>query len=218
MIENSYIDISYHINNKMAIYPNNPEVNLEKVSDISAGNKTNVTRICLGSHTGTHIDAPSHFLRDGLTIDQIPLDRLNGKAKVIDATNRNEIDVYFLRSLNIEKDDILLLKTDNSYCWSCDRILDDYVSLSYDAAEYLVQKKIKLVGVDYLSVERPKIKRSIGISVHKILLEKNVLICEGLNLKVAVEGDYDFLCFPLCIDGLDGCPVRAVLSQKIDRV
>ncbi len=208
-----YIDISYPIDCTMAIYPGNPMVYTERVQSIDKGDSANVTLITIGSHTGTHIDAQVHFVQGGETIDQIPLERTMGKARVIDATNRIEIDADYLTTLSIQKDEIILFKTDNSLCWECDRILDDYVTLSYEAADYLADCSIKLVGIDYLSIERPRNKRISGKSVHKSLLEKNILICEALKLKDVCDGEYEFYCMPLNIRGADGCPVRCVLKD-----
>ena len=209
----SFIDISYPIVPQMAIYPGNPDFHVEKILDIEKGDSANVSLVSMGSHTGTHIDAPAHFIKDGSTIDQISLERMNGRAKVIDATGRDEIDVDLLQNIDIEEDDILLFSTDNSLRWSCDRVLDEYVTFTYDAADYLSRQNIKLIGLDYLTVEIPRRYRVTGKSVHRSLLERNIIICEALSLKGVVQGTYDFFCFPLKISELDGCPVRACLKD-----
>lgn len=207
----SWIDISYPMYTGMVIYPGNPDFRIERVHEIDEGGST-VSRVIFGTHTGTHIDAPSHFIPGGTTIDKIPLERMNGKAKVFDVTGFDEIDIKLLDGTDIQKDDILLFRTDNSLRWSCDRILDKYVTLTYDAADYLTQCGIRLVGIDYLTIERPRCDRVEGRSIHKTLLEKNILICEALNLKDVFEGEYTFYCIPLNILNADGCPVRCVIG------
>ena len=209
-----YIDISYPLSTEMAIYPGNPYFEMKKVQDIEAGDAATVSRLVMGSHTGTHIDAPSHFIKGGKTIDQIPLEQMNGRAKVLDLTGYTDIDAPALRERGIGNGDIVLLKTDNSYSWHCDRILEDYVTLTYDAAELLARIEVKLVGIDYLTVERPRKKREQRKSVHEILLGSDILICEALNLKDVPEGEYGFYCLPLKIEGADGCPVRIVIERK----
>ncbi len=172
-----FIDISYPMRNDMAIYPGNPAFHIEKISDVKNGDSVTISRIALGSHTGTHIDSPAHFLIGGLTVDQIPLERMNGKAKVLDLTGHDDITRELLETQIIEEEDIVLFKTDNSLNWKCDTLLEDYVTLTYEAAEYLAFRKVKAIGIDYLSIERPRNKRNKEKSVHRILLEKKILIC-----------------------------------------
>ena len=206
------IDISYLINENMAIYPNNPAFSLRYVQSISAGDTATVSELFLGTHTGTHIDAPAHFIEGGEAVDEIALERMNGKARVLDLTGYSEIDAFLLGRYVMGSGGIVLIKTNNSLIWNCDRILDDYATLTYDGAEYIAEQGVSLVGIDYLTIERPRNKREDGKSVHKTLLGNGVLICEGLNLKDVQEGEYVFRCLPLNIFGADGCPVRAVLE------
>lgn len=213
-----WIDISYPIKPEMVIYPGNPIVEIERVQDIYKGDNATVSRISLGSHTGTHIDAPAHFIRGGATLDQISLDRINGKAKVFDVTGHCDIDIEIVSKLPIGIDDIILFKTDNSVNWNCNRILDDYVTLTYEAAQYLAERSIKLVGVDYLTIERPRNKRISGKSVHEILLGNGVLIAESLNLENTDSGIYSFICLPLNIEGTDGCPARCVVIKEVQDI
>lgn len=207
------IDISWPLVPGMAIYPGNPDFKTEPVQDIRNGDSANVSRIVMGSHTGTHIDAPSHFIPGGATLDQIPLERMNGRAKVLDATGHGDIGVDLLSGAGLERGDIVLFRTDNSLAWACDSIPDDYVTLTYEAADYIAGAGVKLVGIDYLTIERPKSKRIPGKSVHKTLLGSGILICEGLRLKDVSPGEYEFRCLPLNIIGLDGCPARCVLEE-----
>ncbi len=206
-----YIDISYQMSENMAIYPGNPGFGIGQAQSTSRGDAANVSLISLGSHTGTHIDAPFHFISGGAALDEFALDDMCGRAKVIDATGCSDIEAEMLAGTGIEKGDILLFRTDTSLIWNCDSILDDYVTLTYEAADYLAQKGVKLVGIDYLTIERPRGRRTAGRSVHKSLLGAGVLICEGLKLRDVAPGEYEFFCFPLNIKGLDGCPARCAL-------
>lgn len=208
------IDISYPYDVGMVVYPGNPEFNIEKIRAFEKGDNFAITGFSLGSHTGTHIDAPAHMIEGGQTIDELPLEAMNGSAKVIDFTNKKDISAADIEMANIESDSIVLFKTDNSFCFQEDGTLDEYVTLTYDAAELLAKKNIKTVGVDYMTIERPKRKRVANKSVHSSLLSKGILIIETLNLKDVEAGDYMIHCFPLNIIGADGCPVRVVLERS----
>lgn len=210
------IDISYPYTSSMSIYPNNPLFEIKQIQKIERGDGANVSSVSLGTHTGTHIDAPSHFILGGKTIDEIPLELMNGCAKLIDLSKNEEITKELLAGWDINKGDIVILKTDNSNIFHCDVVLEDYVTLNYEAAEYLAEKKVKMVCIDYMTIERPKAKRVLGKSIHGILLSNNVLIGESLNLTEAREGEYQLYCFPINILGADGAPVRMVLSKKAE--
>ncbi len=213
MNEEKFIDISYPLTSDIVVYPKNPSFGIERVQDMYRGDSINVSRINMGSHTGTHVDAPSHFVQGGATLDQLSLDRFNGRAKVVDVIGLREIDKTLLCKMDIKKDLIILFKTDNSLKWNCDSVLNDYVTLTYEAAEYLAEKRIKMVGLDYMSIEVPRNKRASNKSIHGVLLESGVIICESLRLRDVCEGDYNVHCFPMNILGADGCPVRICLSS-----
>ncbi|MCI8972734.1 MAG: cyclase family protein [Lachnospiraceae bacterium] len=206
------IDVSYPYTDSMAVYPNNPKFSIERVQDLEKGDSANVSLITIGSHTGTHMDAPSHFLPDGKTLDQIPLEAMNGTAKLLDLQGNKIITKELLENYEICAGDIIILKTDNSKVFHGDIVLNDYVTLDYEAAEYLVWKKIKMVCIDYMTIERPREKREQGRSVHSILLSNQILIAEALNLSNVEKGNYQLYCFPLNIVGADGASVRMVLS------
>lgn len=208
-----YIDVSFPYRKDIAIYPANPEFIIERVQDIGKGDRANISLISMGSHTGTHIDVPSHFVKGGKTIDQLTLDEMNGVAKLFDLRGYGEITKELLEKHDINQGDIIMLKTDNSKMFHCDTVLNDYVTLDYKAAEYLVKKNIKMVCIDYMTIERPKQKRIQGISIHNILLSQEILIAETLKLDRVEEGEYQLFCFPLNVVGADGVPVRIVLGK-----
>lgn len=198
------IDISMIIHEDMMVYPENPEPKIEQYANISEDG-SNESKITLGSHTGTHIDAPLHVKENGKSLEEIPLDDFYGKCKVLDLLDAgNEIHKEDLIPHEIKEDDIILLKTKNSKK-QYETFREDFAHVKLDAAEYLVKKKIKTLGVDYLSVE----KFNANEGVHDILLD-NLTVFEGLCLKDVDPGKYIFVGLPLKIDG-DGSPVRAIL-------
>ncbi len=207
-----YLDISFPFDHDMAIYPNNPSYSCKKISDIAKGESCNISQFEMGTHTGTHLDAPSHFIEGGMTVDEIPLDRINGPAKVVRVFGQI-ITADILGRYSIEENDIILFKTENTDSFLGEHILSSYTTLDYEAALFLADKKIKMVGIDYMTVERPRELREPGKSVHQILLSNNIFILESLDLRKVEEGSYVLYCFPLKLMGCDGSPVRAVLKQ-----
>lgn len=196
----------------MAVYPRNPDFSIRRVQDIDSGDSANVSEIMMGTHTGTHIDAPSHVISGGMTVDMLPLEMMNGKAKLFDMRGHDGITKELLTEREICGGDIVIFKTDNTDAFHADTILGDYVTLDYEAAEYLAEKKIKMVGIDYMTIERPRGKRITGKSVHNILLSNGILVVETLRLEGVAEGIYQMHCFPINIAGADGAPARVVLE------
>ncbi len=201
------IDISREISEDMAVYKNDEKFrpNLSKVKSLKE-NGSNMTKMVLYSHTGTHIDAPFHFFESGKRIDELPLDKFYGKCKVFDLTNLDEkITSGDLEQLDIQDGDIILFKTKNSFS---ENFNFNFVYLDKSAAEYLVSKKVKMVGIDELGVEREQ----PGHETHKLLLGAEIPIIEGLNLRDVPPGSYTIYCFPLKIRA-DASPARAVLIK-----
>lgn len=211
------IDISYPYDETMAIYPNNPEFACKKVQELEKGDTATVSHLSMGSHTGTHIDAPSHAIVGGRTIDQIPLEEMNGIARVLDLRGNTEITKRVLCSYDIRAGEIVLLKTDNSQAFQGKCVLTEYVTLDYEAAQYLVDKKVKMVCIDYMTIERPRSKRIPQKSIHTILLSQDILIAEALNLTELQEGIYQLYCFPLNVSKADGAPARIAVSSTLLR-
>lgn len=205
-------DVSVPVRTGGLIYPGNPEILIEAQQAISKGAGANVSRISFGSHTGTHVDAAKHFFDDGQTVDDIPLERLAGPAILIavDAGSPS-VTAEELRRHDIGSHTRVLIRTRNSSLLSDPEFHRDYVFLAPDGAEYLVEKGVALVGVDYLSIEQ---FRSGHHRTHRTLLEQNVVIVEGLDLSAPPPGEYDFYCLPLKLEGLDGAPARAILISR----
>ena len=210
MDDRKFIDISFPYFEEMAIYPNNPHYCCSKVSDLRNGDSCNMSRIEMGTHTGTHLDAPSHFIQDGMTIDQLSLERINGKAKVLHI-RENVITKECLEKYGIEKDDIIIFRTGNSNVFEGINVLGTYVTLDYEGAQYLADKRVGMIGIDYMTIERPREQREQGKSVHHILLDAGIPILETLDLRNVEEGEYMLCCLPLKLEGADGSPVRAII-------
>ncbi len=210
MDDRKFIDISFPYSEKMAIYPNNPHYCCRKISDMQKGDSCNVSGIEMGTHTGTHLDAPSHFIKDGMTIDQLPLERINGKARVL-CIKEKVITKVCLEKCRIEKGDIIIFRTNNSDVFEGINVLETYVTLDYEGAQYLADKRVGMIGIDYMTIERPRALRQQEKSVHQILLGAGIPILETLDLRNVEEGEYMLCCFPLKLTGADGSPVRAIL-------
>jgi arylformamidase len=201
-------DISMALEDKMPVYPGDPYFESKAFYSIAAGDRVNLTKLCLGSHSGTHIDAPSHFYQNGQTVDQLSLTDLSGLARVIDVGLAKSITAEILAQHDIEKGERVLLKTTNSRL-PLDKFYRNYVYLEEEAAVYLVKRSVKLIGIDYLSVGKFKSESQ----VHQLLLGAGVIIIEGLRLAKVNPGTYLLICLPLKLSGIDGAPARAILIR-----
>lgn len=205
-----WIDISVTLHSGMVHWPGDPSVIITRTSDLDHGDRATVSRLSMGSHTGTHMDAPRHFIRGGRGLDEMPLEATVGPARVIAIGNTKEITPEELRRHRIRGGERILFKTRNStHCWKIDRFVKDFVSLSPEAAHFLAQRRVRMVGVDYLSVG--SYRAGNGARVHRTLLGAGVWILEGLNLSCARPGTYELLCLPLKVLQGDGAPARAIL-------
>ena len=202
-------DISVPVKNGGVVYPGNPEIHIELQQDMSRGGSSNVSLLSFGSHTATHVDAPLHMIPGGAGVDRIPLDALVGPALVI-AFDDDVMAVTeaYLRSQPIAGHERVLLKTRNSHYIRERDFHRDYTYLAPDGAEYLVSLGVRLVGIDYLSIEQ---FHSGHHRTHKTLLSRGVVIVEGLDLSEPPAGEYELCCLPLLLEGVDGAPARAVL-------
>ncbi|CAA9324857.1 MAG: hypothetical protein AVDCRST_MAG40-1638 [uncultured Gemmatimonadaceae bacterium] len=202
-------DISLPIASGGLVYPGNPPIEITAQQAIAAGAGANVSALSLGSHTATHVDAAKHFFDDGETVDELPLERMIGRAVVIEVgAGVNAVTAEELRAAPIAGHTRVLIKTRNSSYNTETEFRRDYTYLAPDGAEYLVERGVELVGVDYLSVEQ---FRSGHHRTHRTLLARRVVIVEGLALAAVPPGEYQLICLPLRLAGLDGAPARAVL-------
>lgn len=207
------IDISLPLREGIPTWPNSKGIRLSKTLELTNGDESNVSFLECDVHTGTHIDAPRHFLENGKTVEQIPLDTLIGPTTVADLPNTDAISAQDLDDLKLPKTiERLLLKTKNSALWEQggSAFHEDFVGLLPDGAQWIADRGIRLVGIDYLSIEP---YRNDGFSTHHILLNKEVVILEGLNLSAAKPGEYELYCLPLRLVGAEGTPARAILQS-----
>lgn len=200
-------DISVSLSAELPVFPGDPPVVIEPVTRIARGDDSNVSRIAISNHSGTHLDPPRHYNDSGIPIDQVPLPLLMGKALVLELSGVKRITRAELEKFPIKGEERLLLKTDNSRLWEIPSFCADFSHLTEDGARYIAESGVKLVGIDYLSVERAD---GDG-AVHRLLLNKGIIILEGLNLEEVPPGSYELVCLPLKIREGDGAPARAIL-------
>jgi len=205
------LDVSVLLAPGIATYPGNPELEITPVHRIAEGDSSNNSRLVMGTHTGTHVDAPKHFFDDRPGVDALPLELLVGRARVIDLPHRGGITEKHLAEAGLREDLRVLFRTPNSALWnSSNGFHPDYTYITEDGAKFLVDQGVKVVGVDYLSVEQ---FHKPGAPAHHTLLGAGVIIIEGLNLSDAEAGRYEMYCLPLRIAGADGAPARVVLKR-----
>ena len=205
------IDVSVPLDATLPSYPGNVPFTLEAVKRIARGDSSNVSALHLSAHSGTHVDAPRHFFDDGLGTEALPLEMLIGRTRVIELTSRTGIDADELAGLDLSEDVRVLFKTPNSRLWGSPEFHKDYVGVTESGAEHLIARGIKVVGVDYLSVEEFK---KPGAPAHHVLLGGGAIVIEGLNLRDVDPGIYEMICLPLRIVGSDGAPARVLLRKS----
>ena len=206
-----WLDVSVPIRSGMVHYPGNPPVVLDFVHDLERGDPETLSQLSLSVHTATHVDAPVHFIRKGAPVDRLPINTLLGAARVIAVTDAEAVTAGHLTPHGIASGERILLRTRNSQrCWTSDEFVPDYSYLSVDAADLLAEKRVSLIGIDYLSIGRGE----TNPQVHRILLSAGIVILEGLDLSQVSPGWHDFICLPLKLAGRDGAPARALLRPR----
>jgi arylformamidase len=203
-------DISLTLSPDMPVWPGDAPFEIERVKKIEDGYHANVSQLRMSAHFGTHVDAPYHFIANGKTVEQLSLSDLNGRVYIVHLPEVDSITADVLEKAEIPpRTRRILFRTRNSNLWARGekRFQEDYVALSTDGAQYLVDRGFRLVGTDYLSIA------PFGDSqaVHQILLKAGVIIVEGLDLSQVSQGRYTLYCLPLKIDKADGTPTRAIL-------
>jgi arylformamidase len=199
-------DISVPVRADMPIYAGDPDVELERASSIADGGHANVSKLSMGVHTGTHVDAPVHFLEGAPGMESVPLEALCGPAVVVDGTSieGDSIGESDLEAIGIpEGAERVLLKTRNSELWNQDEFTRDFLRLDGSGARFVVGRGIRMIGIDYLSVGDHE--------AHRELLGAGVVPVEGLDLRRIEPGEYTFVCLPVDLVGSDGAPARAIL-------
>lgn len=205
-----FIDVSVPIRAGMPHWPDNPPVAVDRIFDLAHGHPATVSRISLGVHTGTHMDAPSHFLAGAPGIDRMPLDATIGRARVIQIRDPQRVRVKELEKHRVRRGERILLRTCNSpRVWKTAHFVEDFVHLTPEAAEWFADRGVRALGVDYLSVGG-FLDRS-GEAVHHALLNAGIWIIEGLDLTRVPPGPCELICLPLKVLDGDGAPARAII-------
>lgn len=205
----AWIDVSVALRTGMVHWPDNPPVRIERALDIDHGDAANVSEISMGAHTGTHMDGPLHFVRQGAGLDEMPMDATIGSARVIEVGDPESVKPADLDPHGLQGGERVLFKTRNSARrWPSENFIEDFVYVSKEAALYLADRGIRTVGVDYLSVGG---FRKDGVETHRALLEAGIWVIEGLDLSGVEPGEYELVCLPLKIERSDGAPSRAIL-------
>ncbi len=206
------IDISVTLKSGMVHWPGDPPVKIKSTHSMAKGDAANVSKIDMGSHTGTHMDAPYHFIRSGKGIDRMPLDATIGEARVIEIHDAVSITPEELKRHRICRGERILFKTKNSSrYWKKNFFVTDFVYIASEAAKYLARCGIRAIGIDALSVGEYK---EDGALTHRTLLKAGIWIIEGLDLSKVRAGKYELICLPLKLWHGDGAPARAVLRKK----
>lgn len=210
MKQRPWIDVTVPLRDGMPHWPGDPACHIKKVVSMDDGAVCNLTHLNLSAHTATHMDAPRHFIKDGQTMEQMPLDAVIGSCRVLQLNAKDQITPDHLHPHNLRRGERLLFKTRNSKeSWAKNEFDKNFVSIRQDAAAYLVERGVRTVGVDYLSIGGYE---KDGVETHQIMLGAGIWVIEGLNLASIKPGRYHMICLPLKIQGADGAPCRVVLK------
>jgi arylformamidase len=207
--DQGWIDVSVPVRPGMIHWPDDPMVEIRRVADIADGSMFNLSTIRMSVHTGTHIDAPLHVIQGGLTTEQMPLSAMVGTTRVIEIAGQQGIEPEVLQDKNIQPGERLLFRTSNSqHEGKTDRFVETYAALGPRAAAYLVQRKVRTVGIDALSIGP---YGQEGEETHRILLNAGIWVIEGLDLAPVKAGLYEMVCLPMRLLDTEGAPARAIL-------
>jgi arylformamidase len=210
-VKHSWIDISVPLRSGMVHWPGDPAVAIERRLELERGEVMNLSAVSMSLHSGTHMDAPLHFLREGASLDEMPLEATVGPARVIEIRDPESIRPEHLAGRRIRRGERILFKTRNSRrCWWCEEFLEDFVHISKEAAQWLAQRRVRTLGIDYISVGG---YHRDTVETHQILLGAGIWVIEGLNLAGVRAGRYELVCLPLRVLRSDGAPARAILRR-----
>lgn len=206
-------DISLPISESLVVWPGDPPIRITQPSHLDRGDVATVSRLDMGAHVGTHVDAPAHFIQGGAGVDGLDLDLLVGPALVVHAPQIDALSAEVLAGLSIPPGtERLLFRTRNSESWGRggEGFRENYVGVTEDGARWLIDRGVRLVGMDYLSVA----PYDELVPPHRALLGASLIVVEGLDLRGIAPGEYQFICLPLKVVGGDGAPARAILIEE----
>ncbi len=207
-MKGDWIDITVPLRTGMVHWPADTPISIKKTVDLERGDGYTLSKIVMGTHSGTHMDAPRHFIKVGRGIDDLPLDVASGRARVIEIKDPESVKAGELMPYRIRRGERILLKTRNSASvWKTNEFVEDFVYLTHEAADLLAGRGVALLGIDYLSVGSPQ----HGTYVHQRLLGAGVWLLEGVDLSRVAPGRCELVCLPLRIAGGDGSPARAIV-------
>ncbi len=205
------IDVTVPLDENLPTYPQNTPFSIEPIKRLARGDSSNVSTLHMGAHSGTHVDAPRHFFDTGPGAEALPLDLLIGRTRVIEVRSRHGVAAEDFAGVDLSDDVRLLIKTQNSWLWDSKEFHPDYVGVTESGARHLVEHGVKVLGVDYLSVE---VFDAPGKPAHHVLLGAGTIVIEGLNLRNVDPGVYEMFCLPLRVVGSDGAPARVILRRS----
>jgi len=209
--KSEWIDISWPLHKGMRYWPQDEPPKIERILQRSKGDRTDLYGLTIISHTGTHIDAPLHFIPDGLTIDAMPIDAIMGPARVIESKDPVSVKAEELVPYSIQPGERILFKTQNSYkLYDTDKFIEDYVYVSPEAAHFLKDKKVSVVGLDYIALGSGTDKDK-NVEAHQTLLGSGIWILEAINLSGVRPGPCELICLPLRLEHGDAAPARAIV-------
>lgn len=207
-----WYDISVPLKQGMIYFPKDPAPpKIYRIMDVEKGDMVTMSMLEIISHTGTHIDTPLHFISGGSTVTDMPLDATIGPARVIEIKDHKKVKVQEIEPYNIKPEERILFKTRNSpLAYTSEKFVEDYVYLDIEAAQYLAQKKVRLVGLDNITIGHFKEEDNLR-QTHRTLLEAGIYILENCALAEVPPGEYELICLPLRIYQGDAGPARAIL-------
>jgi len=204
-----WLDITVPVYNGLVHWPGDPAFDGQRKADMSRGDVCNLTKLSMSAHTGTHMDAPLHFVRDGATMDALPIDAVVGQARVIKIDDPAAVQPAELEKYDLQPGERILIKTRNSdRAWHEEPFDEDFVHISAAGGQYLVDRQVRTVGVDYLSIGGYK---TDGVECHQIMLGAGIWVIEGLDLSAIAPGKYELACLPMRLRDAEGAPARAIV-------
>ena len=206
-----WIDISYSLSADMVYWPNDPiSPHIDWIYHPDKGHEVTMAQLNINVHNGTHIDAPRHFIRDGTPIDEMPLDAIIGPARVIEIKDTESIKTAELAAHNIQPGERILFKTINSSYYKRGKFVEDFVHISNEAAHFLLDKRVSVVGLDYFAIGSYKDRENL-IEVHETLVGNGIWIIETIDLSSVAPGLYEIICLPIKLEQGDASPARAIV-------